>query len=288
MRYPTSLAAALFAATLASTFPIASAQTAWISTATRGISVAQLASAADYGPLPSDQAMTVRVALKLQNQAALNTYIRNINDPTNPLYGQSLTTAQFAATYAPSSAQVQQVVSYLQGAGFTNVTVEPNNLIVSADGTAAQASAAFNTPIEQFAQFGNLVYGNTAPAQVPASLSGIVAAVLGLNSIGQMKPTLVTRSQASVPQYAVSYDPEQFQQIYSATGTPTGSKATIAIMAEGDLTQVLKDLRTEETAFGMPLVPYSVVPVGVASTDTSGADEWDLDTQYSTGMAGRP
>ena len=281
-----SFAAALFAATLASAFTIAAnAQTAWTSTATQGISLSQLASAADYGPTDPQQAVTVRVALKLQNQSALATYIKNINDPTNALYGQSLTPAQFAASYAPSGAQVQQVVSYLQGAGFNNVTVEPNNLIVSADGTIAQASAAFNTPIENFSQFGGIVYGNTAPAQVPASLGGIVGAVLGLNTIGQMKPTIVTRSQVSVPQYAVSYDPAQFQQIYSATGTPTGSNATIAIMAEGDLTQVLKDLRTEEAAFKMPQVAYTVVPVGIASTDTSGEDEWDLDTQYSTGMA---
>ena len=281
-----SFAAALFAATLASTFTIAAnAQTAWTSTATQALSLSQLATAADYGPTDSQQAITVRVALKLQNQAALATYIKNINDPTNALYGQSLTPAQFAAAYAPSNAQVQQVVSYLQSAGFDNVTVEPNNLIVSADGTVAQASAAFNTPIENFSQFGKIVFGNLSPAQVPASLGGVVGAVLGLNTIGQMKPTIVTRTQVSVPQYAVSYDPAQFQQIYSATGTPTGSNATIAIMAEGDLTQVLKDLRTEEAAFKMPQVAYTVVPVGIASTDTSGEDEWDLDTQYSTGMA---
>lgn len=283
MKSPRSLAAILFAAAVVSTPSFA--QSAWVSTATRGISLSQLASAADYGPLPSDQAITVRIALKLQNQAALNTFIKNVNDPGNTLYGQFLTPAQFAANYAPSNAQVQEVVSYLQSHGFENVTAEPNNLLISADGTVAQASAAFNTPMEQFAQFGKLVYGNTAPAQVPAALGNIVGAVLGLNSIGQMKPTLVTRTQVSVPQYAVSYDPAQFQQIYSATGTPTGGNATIAIMAEGDLTQVLVDLRTEEKAFGMPQVAYTVVPVGVASTDTSGEDEWDLDTQYSTGMA---
>jgi subtilase family serine protease len=285
MQYARFLAASLFAALATTSVISINAQTLWTSTATQGISLSRLTSAADYGPATPTQAITVRIALKLQNQGALNTYIQNINDPTNALYGESLTPAQFAGAYAPSSAQVQQVVSYLQSQGFENVAVEPNNLLISADGTVAQASAAFNTPIEQFAQFGNIVYGNTAPAQVPASLGSIVGAVLGLNTIGQMKPTLVTRSQVSVPQYAVSYDPVQFQQIYSATGTPTGSNATIAIMAEGDLTQVLKDLRTEETAFGMPEVPYVVVPVGIASTDTSGEDEWDLDTQYSTGMA---
>jgi subtilase family serine protease len=81
------------------------------------------------------------------------------------------------------------------------------------------------------------------------------------------------------------YSPSEFQTAYDAKSTPTGSNTSIAIMAEGDLTQVLKDLRQEETAFGLPQVPDSVVPVGVHSTDTSGADEWDLDTQYSTGMA---
>ncbi|HLH46993.1 MAG TPA: S53 family peptidase [Acidimicrobiales bacterium] len=47
----------------------------------------------------------------------------------------------------------------------------------------------------------------------------------------------------------------------------------------------MKDLRQEETANGMPQVPVTIDKTGIASTDTSGADEWDLDTQYSTGMA---
>ncbi len=263
----------------------ACAQTVWTSTATQGISAAELVSAADYGPLASSQSLTVRVVLKLQNQAALSTYIRDTNDPSNPLYGQSLTPAQFAAAYAPPSAQVQQVVSYLEDAGFSNVAVEPNNLMISADGTVAQAEAAFNTPIEQFSEFGNIVYGNTATAQVPVSLSGTVAAVLGLNNIGQMKSTLVTKSQVSVPQYDVSYTPQQMQLAYGAAGTATGSKATIAIMAEGNVSGVITDLRAEEKANNLPQVPVTVVPVGIASTDTSGWDEWDLDTQYSTGMA---
>jgi pseudomonalisin len=228
----------------------------------------------------------VRVALKLQNQGALSTYIKNINTPGNALYGESLTPAQFAAAYAPSNAQVQQVVSYLERAGFSNVTVEPNNLMISADGTVAQASAAFNTPIEQFAQFGNMVYGNTAAAQVPASLSGIVGSVLGLNTIGQMKSTLVKQSTVSAPQYLISYTPQNFWQIYSANGVPAAAKATIAVIAEGDLSGVLSDFKAAEASWGFPSFPVTVVPVGLASTDTSGADEWDLDTQYSTGMAG--
>jgi|HubBroStandDraft_1064217.scaffolds.fasta_scaffold39647_1 pseudomonalisin len=268
----------------------ANAQTSWANTQTQGTSLSQLASATDEGPAPASQAITVRVALALQNKAALLDYVSSINNPTSANYGQSLTTAQFAAAYAPSAAQVQAVVNYLQGAGFNNVTVEPNSLLVSADGTVAQANAAFNTTIENFSQNGSAVFGNLTTAEVPESLGGVAVAILGLNTIGQMHSALMTQAQdaasVGVPAYDVSYDPQQFWQIYGVGDTPAANNATVAVMAEGDVSQVLTDLRTAEAAFDLPQVPVSVVQVGLASTDTSGVDEWDLDTQYTSGMAG--
>ena len=279
------LIASLSAATLIATAAAqVSVTPSLATTATQGITVSQLVGATDLGPTPASQPLTVRLGLKLQNQTALQSYVRSITDPSSPLYGQSLTPAEFAAKYAPSSAQVNQVVSFLQSAGFSNVTVEPNNLLISADGTTALASAAFHTSFEQFGQFGNIVFGNTTAPQLPASIAPLVAGILGLNSIGMMKPTIALPS--SLPQYAVSYTPTQLQHIYGADGVKAASNATIAIMAEGDVSGVITDLRTAEKAFGLPEVPISIVQVGIPSTDVSGADEWDLDTQYSSGMAG--
>jgi subtilase family serine protease len=89
----------------------------------------------------------------------------------------------------------------------------------------------------------------------------------------------------AAPNYPASYTPQQYWQAYAATGVNSGANTPIAIFAEGDLTGVVQDLRTAEAAFHLTQVPVTVVPVGVASPDTSGADEWDLDSQYSTGMA---
>ena len=47
----------------------------------------------------------------------------------------------------------------------------------------------------------------------------------------------------------------------------------------------MTDLRSAEAFWGLPQVPYSVVKVGAPSADTSGVDEWDLDTQISSGFA---
>lgn len=266
----------------AALLPIASfAQT--VSTATQAISLSQLVSATDNGPLPSSTPVTVRLGMKLQNKAALETYVKNISDPSNALYGQFLTPAQFTASYAPSSAQVQQVVNFLSSAGFTNIQVEPNNMLVSADGTAAIASAAFRTPLEQYTQFGQMVYGNTAAPQVPAALGSIVGAVLGLNTIGRMHTHLAT---PSAPQYLVSYEPKDFLQIYDGSATKPAWDISIAIMAEGNVSGVVTDLRTAEKQFGMQQVQVHIRQVGLPSPDVSGMDEWDMDTQYSTGMAG--
>ena len=255
----------------------------WVSTQTRGISLSQLISASDLGPLAVSQPITVRVGLQVQNKAALFNFVKEVNDPHSANYGKYLTPAQFAASYAPSTAQVNQVVAYLRQARFSNITVEPNNLMISADGTAETASTAFNTKLEQFSQFGTNVFGNITPAQVPAALGPLVSGVLGLNTIGKMKPTLAL---PSAPQYGVSYTPKQFQHFYNADTVKAACCTAIAIMAEGNLTGVVSDLRIAEKAFGLPQVPVQIVQVGIASPDVSGADEWDMDSQYSSGMAG--
>jgi len=279
------LACAALAAALCLS-PFAHAQS-WSNTSTRGL-VLNLAT--DLGPAPANTSMRIIAVLPIQNQAALQQYVLNINNPSSPQYGQSLTVAQFAASYGPSAAQVQSVTSYLQSKGFQSVTVEPNNLFVDATGTVAQVNAAFNTNIELFSQNGQTVFANTSAAQVPGSLAGTVVAVLGLNNAGKMQLPLHNQQNSvpdvGLPNYPASYTPQGYWEAYSANGVTTGSRTSIAIFAEGQLTQVVTDLRDAEAAFGLPQVPVQIVQVGIASTDTSAADEFDLDTQYSTGMAG--
>ena len=139
-------------------------------------------------------------------------------------------------------------------------------------------------------QNGQRVFANTATAQVPSSLSGLAVAILGLNNAGKMQLPLRNKTNSTpdvgLPNYPASYTPQGYWLAYGANGVTTGSRTNIAIFAEGDVHQVLTDLRLAEHGFGLPQVPVQVVQVGIASTDTAGVDEWDMDTQYSTGMAG--
>lgn len=278
------------------------AQTSWAPTATQGVGT-MLVNATNLGQLPSSTPLRIAVALGIRNKSALQQLVQNENTPSSPLYGTTITPTQFLSNYAPTSAQVQSVVSYLTSQGFTNVQVEPNNLFVTGDATAAQASAAFDTSINRFSQNGTTVYANMTTAEVPASLSGIVIAVLGLNNASRMNivpqseicvagaacagglPICAPGSPAGSPCVGQFFTPQGFQQAYNVGNTPTGSGTNIAIIAEGDLSSVITDLRYAESQNNLPQVPVKIVQVGLASPDVSGVDEWDLDTQMSTGMA---
>lgn len=251
----------------------------WASTATQGLT---LANATSLGALPTATPLHIVVGLALRNQAALSQYIARINTPGDPLYGQQLSPDQGVAAYGPSGDQTQAVVSYLTGQGFTNIQVEPNNLLISADGSAGSVQTAFNTQMGQFLQNGQTVYANTTPAQVPAALGGIVVAVLGLTDAGRMSTP--HRIGSGVP--PSFYGPKDFWKAYDVGTTPTGAGTNMAVFAQGDLGNTVKALRIAEANFRLPQVPVQVVHVGLVSPDTSNDIEWKLDTQYTSGMAG--
>ena len=140
---------------------------------------------AGMAPVPAATTMNVHVSLKIQNKDALDALLKNLYTPGNPQYGQYLTPAQFAAAFSPSEAQAQKVVDYLRSAGFSNVRLAGNRLLVSANGTAAVVQKAFNTQLVLVPRNGRIVRANVKDLEVPDSLGGIVLAVLGPNNMAE-------------------------------------------------------------------------------------------------------
>jgi pseudomonalisin len=299
--------------------PIALAQI-WASTATKAL---QLQSATVVGSLNPSTSMHIVVGLQERNTSLVQPTLKRMLTPGDPLFGTSLTVNQFVEQFGPTSAQVQAVKSYLSKLGFTNITVAENQLVIEASGTASQVEAAFNTSLVQFSQNGKTVFANTSDAQVPVSLQGTVAAVLGLNNIAGLQTSMVKYTDPCTPPSCPVPDPsnetygaQQYQIAYDAAApgaTPTsttlkakvspGSDTPIGIISEGDLgtvspkapygpgnpsassTGVIHDLYLYEQLYKLPPSPVTITYAGIASPDVSGADEWDLDSQSSTGIA---
>jgi pseudomonalisin len=273
-------AAALCGLMLTATGGVAhAAATTWAGTGTQA---EPLGTGTVTGALSPSTPVTVTLSLALRNRAQLD------RDVAAQVVG---TPAEFDAEFGPTEASANAVRSYLTGAHFTGITVSANRLLVTANGTAAKAAAAFDTTLDAVSFNSRSYFANQTPAMVPSSLSGTVVAVLGLNNLpythadlAAPAPDCTTTTPANT---LCEYEPQQLQEAYDAAGTNDGSKTPIAIFGEGDLSGVLADYAQAKAGQDLPAPPITVVvPAGdTTSTDTSSADEFDLDTQLSTGMA---
>ncbi|WP_375486888.1 protease pro-enzyme activation domain-containing protein [uncultured Jatrophihabitans sp.] len=262
--------------------PSAQATPAWSPTATKALS---LLNATALGAAPSTQPLQLTVGLAPRNRAALDSLIRQQATPGTAQYRHYLTPAQFTSQFAATSATADAVRSYLVSQGMSGVTVASNRLQVTATATVAQAQKAFNTHIARYTQAGKTVLANTAAAQVPTSLSGAVSSVLGLSTLGpKLRPSAGAPTVPGLPKLTGFY-PKEYNTVYHSGTTKPGTGTTLAVIAQGDLTQTVRDLRIAEAKQGLPQIPVTMRYSGVKSPDTSGAVEWNLDTQTSTGIA---
>ena len=232
------------------------------------------------------QPMTVTLSLPLRNQAGLTSLIAGLTNPSSPNYHQFLTPSAFASQFSPTSDTVNAVTGWASSAGLTVTSVSSNQTLVTVYGTASQLGQAFGVTFHSYRMAnGQSFISNSQTATVPAALTGDVSSIVGLSTLGQVQlaPTAAPTGAVSFPS---SYGPKDFWSFYNAPANQTGAGQTIAVLAEGDLTSPKADLATFEQTYGLPTVPWTTIPTGAASTDTSGNDEWDLDTQYSTGLAG--
>jgi pseudomonalisin len=255
--------------------------------------------------LLTSQPMSITLALAPRDGTGLDALVAGPH--------AALTPAQFDARYAPTAATVDAIRTWAQSKGLTVASVSADRMLVKLTGQSSDIAGALST---HFGTFDSAANGDffaiTQAASLPASFASQVSAVLGLSSLGKVTvPEPAKRSTAAANQvlatagtalsqlgvsppslsslsslsYPSQYDPQQFWSMYDAPSTETGSGQQLSIITEGDVSQPKEDLATFEQKFGLPTVAWNQINVGAASTDTSGDDEWDLDSQYSTGFA---
>lgn len=167
------------------------------------------ATAANFkSPASSSDDIGFRVYLNWQNQSALEAFAALVSDPTSGSYGQYLTPQQFRQQFAPSHSSVGAVQSWLRSQGFRIVYTPNNNLYVSAEGTIAQAAAAFGVSFGLYQVNGMVLRSPASDISVPSSIAPLVSGVIGLDDSAQLVHTNVASDPGAPPTPAfVSAEP---------------------------------------------------------------------------------
>ena len=138
----------------------------WVATATRATSIR---GAVLTGDAPGSATVSLAVTLKPRHAAAEEAALRAMYKPGSPAFRKFLTPAQWESAYAPTRGQVDAVKKYLRDSGLTGLAVQGDRLLITADGTVADASRAFGTTIGEYKMpDGGTFRANITAAEVPA------------------------------------------------------------------------------------------------------------------------
>ncbi|WP_144408315.1 protease pro-enzyme activation domain-containing protein, partial [Sulfuricella sp. T08] len=236
--------------------------------------------------LPENESLDVVVTLKLRNPELLDHHLQALTKPGDPEFRRWLSREQILADHAPLPERAKAVADYLTHAGFTNVHIEPNRLLLTATGTITAIRKAFNTEVWRFVRDGREGIANVTDVQVPSEFRDTVLSVLGLQTMDQMHTMNHKAASVQLTGSVHGINPVNFPVAYNAAGLPTASTMVVGIITAGKMTQTIADLHQFESQNGLPIINPTVVQVGKASSDISGTAEWDLDSQSIQAMAG--
>jgi subtilase family serine protease len=268
--------------------------------ATLAGSVPSWAASANFkSATPLSDPVNFRVYLGWQNADTAAALARAVSDPKSLSYGKYLTPAQFRKQFAPSQAQVGAVQAWLKSQGFTVDYTPTNNHYVAAEGTVAQAAAAFGTTFGMYSVQGKTVRSPSSNVSIPSSLASVVSGVVGLDQSTvfvstdhvadknapptpgfRNAPPLSTYWAQQVSSYAypsgftdrsspptapwavLGYTPAQIKSAYGISGDYNGAGQTVAIIDAYASPTILKDVNQWSGNRGLPTMnPSQLVQV---------------------------
>lgn len=190
-------------------------------------------------PRVASDPITLTLVLRRFDQAGMDAFLRDVQDPQSPRFRQFLSQDELAQRFGPSQQAYDAVLAYLQQSGFTLVDGSSNRLTLTVRGTREQAERAFYTTIQDFQLNSRVFYANTSNPAVPSSIASYILTVGGLNNLAQPQPRVIYVPQA-MPSARVAPSPAtpmsiaaayNFAGVRLASGAPaTGAGQTVGLV----------------------------------------------------------
>ncbi len=264
----------------------------------------------DLGSLSEESGTTpisFTIALKLRGLSEAENLLTGIHTPGDPQYHRFLTPEEFVSRFGPTKEDVAHVVAALRGHGLSAEQTTATTLHVT--GLPADVEHAFGVTLHSYrvASHGAAPeYTFRAPLSrvtIPGEISGVVSAVVGLDSRPSLRPLSMRAPRISSMPRAKATS--------SATGNPLGSLTVADFAAQYDVQPLYKqgitgkgrtlgivtfasftpsDVFSYWNALGLAVNANRLSIVNLdggpgAPSDASGSHETTLDVEQAGGIA---
>lgn len=102
------------------------------------------------GHLPANQTMDITFILQQRNPEELQQFLKDVYDPSSPVYRQFLTVDQFTAKYGPSNDDYETVKAYAKANGFKILSTSKNRMNLRVRGTVETIEKALNVKMNVY------------------------------------------------------------------------------------------------------------------------------------------
>lgn len=124
--------------------------------------------------------LSVVITLKYQDQAGLNSYLQELQDPSSPFYHHYLTHREFVQRYSPPAEVYNSLNKYLASRGFDTKTYS-DRVSVGVSGSASQFDSLFHTSIMNVKKGNSTFYAPVKPVSLGWQYHGAISNVAGLS-----------------------------------------------------------------------------------------------------------
>ena len=102
------------------------------------------------GPLPATHSVRLVLTLPLRNQAELDSFLKEVYDPSSASYRQFLTVEEFTARFGPTKEDYDEVIHFAETHGFSVVGTSRNRLNLDVTGSVAAIDGAFHVTMGEY------------------------------------------------------------------------------------------------------------------------------------------
>jgi kumamolisin len=211
------------------------------------------------GPLPKDHAVA---EIDPATRTVVTLELRRRAEPPAPRALKAMTRQQFMARLGADPVDFERVRQFAEEFGLKLVEESPEKRLVRLSGTARQIGEAFGVRQFQVTSGGRTFRHYSGEITIPAELSGVVLAVLGLSDQPLARPhyRVYQGPEGLQPAVARAYYANQVAKLYKfPKGTGTGQTVAVVELGGGvgvaDLKAYFKSVK---------IATPTVVPVGVA------------------------
>jgi subtilase family serine protease len=249
---------------------------------------------AEFDQGPADSGMKIEGAALVfkpssAQQKALETLLKQQQDPTSPNYHKWLTPEEFADRFGMTQGDIAKVTSWLASTGLKVESVSRGRNLVRFTGTAAQMSVIFRTEFHRYRVNGETHFANATELSVPAAFS---STVLGFRNLDDFR----TRPRAVLSHFTSNQSgnhfiaPDDLATIYDLqsmyTSGKDGTGQWLAVVGQSAIE--MGDMEAFRAASGLTVndpVPILMPGTGASTIFSGDEGESDLDLQWSGAVA---